>query len=1137
MTLTGSSDTFREIFRQFDNVRRKTNRIDLFFGLQATILIGLALLLAVVVAEEIFRLGIAGRTILFYVLLAGFAGTIARFLGPPVLRIAGVLAKSDHHAVARTVGAHFPAIRDRLLDAMELYEQRDHAGQYYSLSLIDASVRDLEAQIQGVDFTEAVSDRRLKAGRKFVWYAFAVTALVLLVSPSGFLTSLYRLSHYQQTFAAPLDLRITVEPGDVNAVRGQSVQITVRTEGTPVTAISLRTRMEGEAEFETEEMLASGGVFRAELKNLKSTTEYYAASGDVQSDKYRITVLDRPLLRSFRLTATPPAYTHLQRTTGEDNQGDISAYPGTTIGVELNASKPLGDARLVFADSSTAALTVNGTSASGSFRARKNSTYHFALRDVQGLENIDAVEYTVTLLNDAAPTVEIISPGRNLDLTESMHIDLLLRIRDDFGFSRLRLAYRLAQSRYEEPSQEFTNIELPLPGARVNQADIPYSWDLSSMHLVPEDAIAYYAEVFDNDNINGPKAGRSETYLLRLPSLEEVFSDVSQSHEQSSESMQSIAKEAEQLRQDLENLQHDLRQNPQRPDWQQQKKAEELVQRYEELQKKVSDVSQKLDEMMKKMDDNKLLSDETMQKYTELQKLMEQLNSPELRDALKKLQESMKQLSPEQMQQAMSQLKMSEEQFRQNLERTIELLKRIHIEQKLDELIKRTQELEQRQEELQSETKKTPPSDAEKRADLSKQQADMKEQAGELKKETADVSKKMEEFPEEMPVEEMAQAQKQLEQSNLEQQMENAGKQLSSGEMQNAGQQQEQTKKDLTEFEKQLQDVQKTLRENQMKQVVETMRKQVRDLLELSKQEEGIKDETKGLDPNSRRFRESLQHQDDVRSGLNSVADQMNELGKKTFAVSPEISREMGNAMRAMDDAMKQMEARQPGPSSLEQAEAMGSLNRTAMLMEGAINGMMQGGQGGTGMSGLLGQLSQLSGQQGGINQGTRDAMGMGQGQGLTAEQQAAYGRLAGQQAAVQKTLKQLAEEANNTGDFSKLLGDLNKIADEMTEVQTDLEQQNVTSETTRKQERILSRLLDSQRSMRERDYEKRRKSETGKTVPRVSPGEIDLTTQEGKNKLREELLRVLESKYSKDYETLIKKYFEELDRESADQR
>ena len=160
----------------------------------------------------------------------------------------------------------------------------------------------------------------------------------------------------------------------------------------------------------------------------------------------------------------------------------------------------------------------------------------------------------------------------------------------------------------------------------------------------------------------------------------------------------------------------------------------------------------------------------------------------------------------------------------------------------------------------------------------------------------------------------------------------------------------------------------------------------------------------------------------------------------------------------------------------------------------------------------------------------------MGQGQGMSPQQQAEYGRLAGAQAAVQKSLEELAREAKNAGEFSKLLGDLDKIAQEMTEVQTNLQQGDVNPETLEKQERILSRLLDSQRSARERDYEKRRKAEPGKEYERARPGEIDLTTQEGKNRLRQELLKVLEGAYSRDYEDLIRKYFEQLEKEETAQ-
>jgi uncharacterized membrane protein YccC len=250
------------------------------------------------------------------------------------------------------------------------------------------------------------------------------------------------------------------------------------------------------------------------------------------------------------------------------------------------------------------------------------------------------------------------------------------------------------------------------------------------------------------------------------------------------------------------------------------------------------------------------------------------------------------------------------------------------------------------------------------------------------------------------------------------------------------------------------------------------------------------------------------------------------------------MGKEIGNALKQMADAMDMMESRNPGASSEQQSLAMGSLNRAAMMLQSTLGTMMQGGQGGMGMAGLMARLQEMAGTQGSINMATKQAMAMGEGKGelLSAQQQSEYQRLSSQQAAVQKSLEQLAHEAKDAGEYSRLLGDLDHIAKDMQEVQTDLKQGNVNPNTLQKQERIFSRLLESTRSMRERDYEKQRRADPGKDFVRPSPSEIDMTSQEGKNKLREELLKALEGKYTRDYEELIKKYFEQLEKEITPQ-
>ncbi|HXG01042.1 MAG TPA: chromosome partitioning protein ParA, partial [Bacteroidota bacterium] len=190
-----------------------------------------------------------------------------------------------------------------------------------------------------------------------------------------------------------------------------------------------------------------------------------------------------------------------------------------------------------------------------------------------------------------------------------------------------------------------------------------------------------------------------------------------------------------------------------------------------------------------------------------------------------------------------------------------------------------------------------------------------------------------------------------------------------------------------------------------------------------------------------------------------------------------------------------------------------------------AMQGMMQAGGQGMGMAGFMQRLQQLTGQQQGINQGTQNLQGMSQ------QQLAELGRLAAEQGMVRKSLEQLAKEAAQSGELSKMLGDLNRIAQDMREVQTDLAQGNVNPETLKKQERILSRLLDSQRSARERDFERRRRAQTGANVTRKSPADIDLNAQEGRSRLQQDLQKALEEGYARDYQELIRRYYEALEK------
>ena len=111
----------------------------------------------------------------------------------------------------------------------------------------------------------------------------------------------------------------------------------------------------------------------------------------------------------------------------------------------------------------------------------------------------------------------------------------------------------------------------------------------------------------------------------------------------------------------------------------------------------------------------------------------------------------------------------------------------------------------------------------------------------------------------------------------------------------------------------------------------------------------------------------------------------------------------------------------------------------------------------------------------------------------------------------------------------SDVLGSLDNMAKEMEEVVNELNSLRLDRGTIERQQKIFSRMLDAQKSVREKEYSKKRLAETGKEYIRISPDDpTDLENQRMKQ-LKLDLSRALNEGYNPDYEKLIEEYFRTL--------
>lgn len=1084
-----------------------------------------------VLVESVAAFDVQARTAIFYA-VCGVSCVIGGWIaGTPLLQLLKILHRHSDEDIARMIGAHFQKIGDRLENSLDLADLLREGDVTYSPELIEVSLQHFQHSTSDIDFSGAVSFVHVKRLARTASAVGAAILAAVAIPGSPFAEAAQRLWNYDKEYQQPPPFVFVVEPGNAEIIKGESVTIKTRLVPDSFSTSSeqlpkeLTLSVAAEGVTVPEKIILrsdSSGVFTYLFSSLKNSLKYSFEAHRVTSEEYSLTVADRPFIRSLHIMLTPPSYTKLTRQTLDENIGDILVLPGTRIQWRIQSNKELRNAFVVFKDGSEVPFVKDGEEYAAVFTILTPTSYYIELEDVKGVTNSNLIEYKIDILPDEYPTVEILLPGKNIDVTKAMRLPMEFKIGDDFGISRMRLTFRLVHSKYEETEKKY-DVAIPFDSRRSTNDIVQFDWDMSGLSLVPEDVVEYYVEVFDNDDVNGPKSARSQTYLIRLPSMEEVFADADNTHIDAYKELEQSLKDAEELKKDIEELARDMKRN-QQMDWQKEKKAEEIAKKYEEIQKKMENVNRQVDEMTQTLQRNNVLSPETMEKYAELQKMMQELNSPEFQQALKRMQQAMQNVSPEQLREAMQQVQFSEEQFRNSIERTLSLLKRIQVEQKVDELVQRSREMQRQQEEVKKETEQLKENDAQKADELARRQEEIDKQLAEMQKAMDELRQKMEEYPKEMPLNKLDDAERTANDREMNDAVKQSARNLRSRQMQQAMTAQQQASSGMQEMSEQLSELQEQLLNNQMQETMNGLRKAMQDLLQLSQRQEQLKNQSRGLDPNSQQFREIAQQQQNLQGDLSNVANSLAELSQKSFVVTPEMGKQIGRAMGQMQQAMGSIEQRNSPGTSSQQGEAMASLNKAATLVQGAMQTLQQSG--GKGGGSLMQQLRNMAMQQQNINMQTQQ---LGQQQGMSQQQMQEIGRLARQQEAVRKSLEQLQREAQKSPEKDRVLGDLQKIADEMKEVVEQLQQNNVNPSTVQQQERILSRLLQAQRSMRERDFEQKRRATAGVTPTRRTP--VELSQHDNESSLRRDLQRAMEAGYSKDYLDLIRKYYEALNK------
>jgi len=960
----------------------------------------------------------------------------------------------------------------------------------------------------------------------------ALLAFILLLGGSALFPAAVRLSHPGTAYIRPNAPSLTMLLADTVLV----------TEGDSLTLLARRLNLGGrEIRFRIDDgtgqirSLAAtadstdSSVVRATLASLRRSFVVSARSGRTTSDTSRVLVIHRPRIAHLAITVSPPAYTGLAATKLPSGVGDISALPGSIVSLRLEASRSLARASMTVQDTKrnvrTRDLTVSGERASGSFRVRSDGEWWISLVASDGTSGEEPLKWNVRLIEDGDPSVTLLLPEPDALIPENLTVPLAVDATDDYGISRMGLRWKIESAVLAGDTTEnerlFDTVELqpatPAPG----RAEVRTGWSLANLLLLPTDEIHYFVEVWDNDAARGPKRARSETRRLLFPSVEELFTRSDTEQQNAEEELARTTEKARELEQKLRETLQRLRSNPDELTWEQAQALQQSLDQQQKTLQQLEQVKQAIQQLEQLAEQHGTLSPELIDKFRKVQELLAEVATPEMRQAMQQLQDALQEIDGERVRDALEKLMKNQEAMRQGLERSLEVLQRLRAERRLDELATAAEHLAQRQRDLAEQTTHADDRDA---ARLAREQQLVRQESDALRKRIQETAADSLIAGAEAS-DSLAAIQQQMEQSGLSGKQEQSRLALAAGDPQGATKPADSSASDLDQAAQRL----RALHQQQVAEgkadVMRRMNRLFDGMLTVSRLQEEVRTQSKSLGIASPRYRSLAADQRSLADAVELLRGDVEELRKRTFFISSTLDAQLELSREAMERAIQRYTDRSPTEATGEQDRAMTMLHRALLSLSRSQQDAQQGSSG-TGYDEMMQQLAAMAKMQQQLNNGSGD-MSMpvpgGAGPNLLAE-------LAARQRALADQMRNLQRQQRGQG-AREILGNLEGVAGAMESVAKDLEDKNVTERTRRLQRRILQRLLDSQRSLQQRDKSRERVSRTAEDIPHSAPGELGDTSP---GELEQRLARALQDDWDPSWREVIRAYFRALQRDRA---
>jgi hypothetical protein len=1037
-------------------------------------------------------------------------GILSKYIILPWWRLKNTQSLEQFESLSREISARVSSVDDALVNYLQMLALSLKSGENRLISL---SLSQKQNRIQALNLPASINIS-IPAS---LWKKILPPAVIGILLLGFFFDSVKegsgRLLQPAKQFTPPAPFEITLAPLPTGLISGKNFQITACARGKAMPASlyvamgsrSFRMNPDGKGNFTIEVETPSPGK-----------TELRVYSGNISTVTRTLEVFPPGQIASMKIRIVPPSYTGKQERM-QENEGNLEVEKGSHIEWALETEN-LSQLQFQLDKNPAAAfMQQDKNRQSYSMKAMTPSPYRISSRNLLQQPDIE-FSYQISIREDELPRIQVRSFQDSVSLSRMYYAG---SIADDYGFSRL-------SALLQDPSGKNVVAETRLGFTRGEKTgSFVFTPEGKMAELIREKPMLLFFRVWDNDAVSGPKAATSQVFDVKEASREALAKSTDELDSRNEEKMEELMKKTQSLEKNSKKMLENLK-GKKELNWQDKKELENFAEKQKDLFKQIEELKKEAEKALKNKQENDLQSQQLLEKQEQINKMLEELLDEKTKEMLKELQRLMEnqEQNPDKMQEAFEKMQDKNEFIQNELDRAMEMLKQLKVEEKLDKAIKDMEKLAEQENKAgeENEKKGNQASDEQKEQGL-KEQKEMDKMFKDVKEDLKQMKELNDQLKDKNDIDTG-----EKEQEEIEQDQENSSEQMKQGKMSKAGGNQ---KKAAQKMKKMAQKMKESMQQMQGggadQEDIGDLRSIIENLLQLSFDQEDVYKQVSKVSQLDPKYLALSQKQVKIKDDSEIIKDSLKALAQRAPQIQSFVMKELFEMDAAIKEAVKYVKARRPDMASARGQLSMTHINNLTVMLKDALEQMQQQQQqqqSGSKSCKKPGQGKPKPGSMGKMQKELNDQIsqlknGKKPGQQMSKE----LAQLAQKQAAMRRALAELEKSLQQGKEKS---GGLNDVKSMMEKTERDLLNKKLSPETIQRQQQILTRLLESEKALMEREQDQRREAEKPKSTERTTlPAELNDLLRRTQSQ-KEQLLRG-NPKLSEEYQNAFDRYIESL--------